>query len=79
MDRFRTTFTLNDEEAVAALQESIEEGPNHSVRCRSQQQGLYPSTLKDFMKGFWLKHFQDLTCAGIKAKRPTCALFWRIG
>ena len=56
MDRFRTTFTLNDnvhpvrrrtvrtEEAVAALQESIEEDPNQSIRRRSQQIGLCPST-----------------------------------
>ncbi|XP_023173537.2 uncharacterized protein LOC111601262 [Drosophila hydei] len=57
MDRFRSTFTLNDNvhpmrrrtvrtaEAVAAVQKSIEQDPNQSLRRRSQQLGLCPSTL----------------------------------
>lgn len=71
IDRFRTTFTVTDnvhpvrrrtvrtEEAVAAVQESIEDDPNQSIRRRSQQLGLCPSTLwKILRKDLGLKAFK---------------------
>ena len=57
MERFRTTFTLNDNthsqrrrtmrtgEIVAAVERSIEEDPNQSIRHRAQQLDMCPSTL----------------------------------
>lgn len=57
MDRFRTTFTLCDnthpqrrqtvrtEETIAAVEQSVEEDPNESIRHRAQQLELCPSTL----------------------------------
>ncbi|XP_073847016.1 uncharacterized protein [Musca autumnalis] len=57
MDRFRTTFTLYDntypqrrrtvrtEETIAAVEQSVEEIPNESIRHRAQQLELCPSTL----------------------------------
>ncbi|KZC12688.1 hypothetical protein WN55_04156 [Dufourea novaeangliae] len=56
MDRFRTTYSLNDaitptrqrnvrtEENIAAVNESVEEDRNLSIRRRSQELGLCPST-----------------------------------
>ena len=57
MDRFRTTFTLCDnthpqrrrtvrtEETIAAVEQSVEEDQNESIRHRAQQLELCPSTL----------------------------------
>ncbi|XP_073831484.1 uncharacterized protein [Musca autumnalis] len=57
MDRFRTTFTLYDnthpqrrqtvrtEETIAAVEQSVEEDPNESIRHRAKQLELCPSTL----------------------------------
>lgn len=57
MDRFHTTFTLNDnthpqrrrtvrtEEAIAAVERSVEEDPNQSIRHRAQELDMCPSTL----------------------------------
>ncbi|XP_054745598.1 uncharacterized protein LOC129249937 [Anastrepha obliqua] len=57
MDRFRTTFALVDnthpqrrrtvrtEDAIAAVEQSIEEDPNESIRHRAQQLQMCPSTL----------------------------------
>ena len=56
VDRFRTTYSLKDaitptrrrnvrtEENIAAVNESVEEDPNLSIRRRSQELGLCPST-----------------------------------
>ena len=56
VDRFRTTYSLHDaitltrrrnvrtEENIAAVNESVEEDPNVSIRRRSQELGLCPST-----------------------------------
>ena len=56
VDRFRTTYSLEDaitparrrnvrtEENIAAVNESVEEDPNLSIRRRSQELGLCPST-----------------------------------
>ena len=52
MDRFRTTYSLEDartpvrrrnvrtEDIIAAVNESVEEDPNLSIRRRSQELGL---------------------------------------
>lgn len=57
VDRFRNTFTLIDnthpvrrrtvrtQEAIAAVQRSVDNDPNVSIRRRSQQVNLCPSTL----------------------------------
>jgi len=56
VDRFRTTYSLEDaitpvrrrnvrtEDNIAAVNESVEEDPNLSIRRRSQELGLCPST-----------------------------------
>lgn len=78
IDRFRNTFTVTNnvhpvrrrtvrtEEAVAAVQESIKDDSNQSIRRRSQQLGLCPSTLwkilrKDLgLKAFKIQFVQEL-------------------
>lgn len=57
MERFRATFTLNDnthpqrcrtvrtEEVIAAVERSVEEDPNQSIRHRAQELDMCPSTL----------------------------------
>lgn len=78
MERFRTTFTLIDnshpqrrctvrtEEAIAAVERSIEEDPNESIRHRAQELDLCPSTLwkilrKDLgLRAYKIQLVQDL-------------------
>ena len=63
VDRFRTTYSLEDaitparrrnvrtEENIAAVNESVEEDPNLSIRRRSQVLGLCPSTTWKILRG----------------------------
>ncbi|GFT49686.1 DUF4817 domain-containing protein [Trichonephila clavipes] len=82
MERFRTTFTLIDnshpqrrrtvrtEEAIATVERSIEEHPNESIRHRTQELDLCPSTLwKILRKDLGLE--QNPTRARIGAKRSS--------
>lgn len=87
MDRFRTTFTLVDnahpqrrrtvrtEDAIVAVEQSIEEDPNESIRHRAQQLELCPSTLwkilrKDLgLRAYKIQLVQELKPNDHRARR----------
>jgi len=90
MDRFHTTFTLVDNrhpqrrrtvrtaEAIAAVEHSVEDDPNESIRRRAQQLEMCPSTTwKILRKDLGLKAYKIQLVHEIKprdhAKRRTFA------
>ena len=65
--------TVRTEKAIAAVERSIEEDPEESIRHRAQELDLCPSIhfMEDFAEGSWFACLQNPTRARIEAKRSS--------